>query len=253
MQRFVALFDVHFGFERRNGHKVPIHDIRAINAALKFIEDFKPHHVVLGGDILDCHAISHHVKGKTGQVEGMRLYEDAKEAVDRLIQPLQDIATGQLIYHIGNHEDWLQDLIDEIPALEGTIDVRSILHLGKRWEVIEQGEASRLGKLFFIHGDQISGGVHVAKTAVEAYERNIRFGHFHTYTVHTKTSAVDANGHTGICVPCLCKKNPNYTEGRPNRWMQGFLSGYINEKIFSDQVHVIVDGEFIAMGKHYRG
>lgn len=255
MEKFVALFDAHFGYENRGGHKVALHDPKAISVAMQFIADFKPKHVILGGDMLDCGAVSHHNKGKAGNIEGLRLFSDAKELRRGVIEPIEEVAKGRLIYHTGNHEDWLNDLIDEQPGLSGIVDIGSILNLSKRWEVIEQGEASQLGKLVFIHGDQLKGGVHVAKTAVEAYERNVRFGHFHTFQTFTKTSAVDINGHTGTSVPCLCKRAPRYGQGAPNKWMQGFLWGYVGgpSGCFNDYVTVIVNGNAIINGKAYRG
>lgn len=255
MQKFVALFDAHFGYERRNGHKVALHDQKALDAVLAFVKDFKPDHTILGGDILDCGCISHHNHGKPGAVEGFRLLADAKECATEIIRPLESYTKDRLVYHVGNHEDWLTDLVDQIPALEGIVDVRAVLGLGKRWEVIEQGKASKLGKLVFIHGDQIKGGENAAKNAVAAYERNVRFGHFHTFQAATKTSALDLNGHSGIAVPCLCKKDPKYGAGSPNKWIQGFLYGYIDPStgIFSDTVAIIVNGSFIAEGKRYGG
>jgi hypothetical protein len=257
VERFVALFDAHVGYERNaSRHKVPLHDEKAISLAMQFIADFKPHHVVLGGDMLDCGGISHHKRGKVGQLEGLRLFADAKECHDTIIAPIEALnAKGRLIYHVGNHEDWLNDLVDEFPALEGVVAVREILKLSKRWDVIDQGEWSRLGKLTFIHGDQVKGGVNSAKWAVEAYERNVRFGHFHTFQVATKTTPVDANGHTGMAVPCLCRKGPRYGEGSPNKWVQGFLWGYVNgpDGMFSDSVAVIINGKAIVNGKVYRG
>ena len=53
MEKFVALFDLHWGWERVNGHKKPLHDAKALAVALKFIADYKPDHIILGGDILD--------------------------------------------------------------------------------------------------------------------------------------------------------------------------------------------------------
>lgn len=257
MEKFLALFDGHWGYERNSSrHKVPLHDEKAINVALEFAKDFKPDHVILGGDMLDCGAISHHNHNKPGAIEGLRLLADAKELAANVIKPLEEVAgKGRLIYHVGNHEDWLNDLTDSIPALEDIIDVKSLLSLGKRWEVIPQGDATRLGKLTFVHGDQLKGGEHIAKAAVIAYEKNIRFGHHHTYQTYTKTSAIEANGHTGIAVPCLCKKGPRYGEGAPNRWVQGFLYGYIGgpEGIFADYVPVIVNGKSIINGKVYKG
>lgn len=255
MERFVALFDIHWGYEINGSrHRVPLHDEKAVSVALQFIHDFKPHHVVLGGDILDCGSISHHRMGHPGQLENLRLLADAKECRERVIQPLAPIP-GRLIYHIGNHEDWLNDLVDQVPALEGIVDVRSLLHLGNKWEVIPQGKASRLGKLTFLHGDTVKGGQNPALAAVTAYEKNVRFGHFHTFQAATKTTPIDQNGHTGIAVPCLSKKGHRYGQGSPNKWMQGFLWGYIGgpEGIFTDYVTIVVNGKACINGNLYRG
>ena len=255
MEKFVALYDLHWGYERKNGHKVALHDQKALNVALQFIQDFKPNHIILGGDILDCGCISHHNHGKPGAVEGFRLLADANDLRKALITPLEQVGARSLTYIVGNHEDWLTDLVNQIPALEGIVDIRSMLKLGSKWKIIPQGELHRLGKLIFIHGDQVKGGEHSAKWATMAYEKNVRFGHHHTFQIYTKTSAIEANGHTGIAVPCLCKKNPNYGGGSPNRWMQGFLWGYVNgpEGSFNDYVTVIVNGRAIAAGKEYHG
>lgn len=256
MKKFVALYDAHIGYEIDSSrHKVALHDPRAISIAMQFIKDFQPDHVVLGGDILDCGSVSHHRKGQVGQLEGLRLLAEAKECSKTVIEPLEAIVKGRLIYHIGNHEAWLDDVVDQMPALEGVVDVRSLLKLNSRWEIIPQGKASKLGKITFIHGDQVRGGEHSAKAAVMAYERNVRLGHHHTMQVHTKTAASDMNGHTGIAVPCLCKKSPRYAEGAPNRWCQGFLWGYVDGPggMFNDYLTVIVAGKAIVNGKLYRG
>jgi hypothetical protein len=258
MERFIALFDAHVGYERDSSrHKVPLHDQKAISVAMQFAHDFKPDHVVLGGDILDCGSISHHRKGSVGQLEGLRLLAEAQECRETIIEPLEALAKGQLIYHIGNHEDWLQDVTDQMPSLEGIVDIRSILKLDE-WEVIPQGKASRLGKLTFVHGDQLRGGANPALAAVTAYEKNIRFGHFHTFQAATKTTPIDAAGRTGIAVPCLSKKGHNYGAGAPNKWMQGFLWGYVDRPttttgLFNDYVTIIVDGKATINGKTYRG
>ena len=251
MEKFLALWDVHFGYERRGGHKTTLHDPKAIKVALDFAKDFKPDHVILGGDILDCGLISHHNHGKPGAVEGFRLLGDAKELKTAIIDPLEALKPKSLTYITGNHEDWLADLTDKIPALEGIVDLRSVLGLGKKWKVVPIGESHKLGKLTFIHGDQVKGGEHSAKWATVAYEANVRFGHHHTFQTYTKTSALELNGHTGIAVPCLCKKNPKYGGGSPNRWMQGFLWGYVTGPTFNDYVTVVVDGRATINGKQY--
>jgi hypothetical protein len=134
------------------------------------------------------------------------------------------------------------------------VDIKSLLKL-KKWDVVEQGGISKLGKIHFVHGDTVKGGQYPANWAVTSYERNIRFGHHHTFQMATKTTPVDANGHTGIAVPCLCRKGPHYGESKPNKWMQGFLWGYVNgpDGCFNDYVTVIVNGKAIVNGKTYKG
>ncbi len=205
--------------------------------------------------MLDCGVISHHNHGKPGATEGLKLLSDAKEGREVFILPVEEIVgKGDLVYITGNHEDWLTDLTDKVPALEGLVDLETLLKL-KKWKVIPQGGFYNLGKLTFIHGDTVKGGEQVAKNAVLYYERNVRFGHHHTFQTYTKNSAFEyKNGKTGVAVPCLCTKNPKYGEGAPNRWMQGFNYGYVREGgFFSDYVVTIVDGTFVVNGKTYKG
>lgn len=256
MNRFIATYDLHFGWERKNGHKVALHDLKAWNAVLKFAADFKPDTWIHGGDMLDCGAISHHNKSKPGRTEGLRLLADAEEGRKVFIDPVERIVgtKGALIYITGNHEDWLNDLTDEMPQLEGIVDLGTLLHLDK-WRLIPQGGHYNLGKLTFVHGDQLSGGEHVAKAAVIAWERNIRFGHHHTVQLYTKTSPVAyKNAKTGMAIGCLCTKDPKYGEGKANRWGQGFLWGYVREGgYFNDYHSTIVEGSFTANGITYKG
>lgn len=255
LEKFVYLTDLHFGFERKAGHKVQLHDSKAMRVVLDFCKDFKPDHIILGGDMLDCGCISHHNHGKPGATEGLKLLADAKELRAEFIQPLEALDAKSYTYITGNHEKWLDDLVEKIPALEGIVDVRSMLKLSDKWKVVPQGGLHKLGKLVFIHGDQIKSGENAAKNAVVAYEANVRMGHFHTLQTYSKVAAVDTHGHTGTVVPCLCKKDPKYGGGSPNRWQQGFLYGYVGgpKGMFADYPVVIVDGKAIVNGKVYGG
>jgi len=255
LHRFVALFDLHWGYERVNGKTRPLHDPKAIDIALQFIGDFRPHTVILGGDILDCGAISHHNDRKPGRVEGLRLFSDATELRKDVLSVIEtQNRNAALVYITGNHEDWLNDLVDQNPGLDGLVDLRRLLHLGDRWRLIPQGGAYQLGKLWFIHGDQLRGGEMCAKAAVLQWERNVRFGHHHTYQAYTKIAPADAWGHTGVSVPCLCSKAPKYGEGGANRWIQGFNYGWVGPRgLFQDRVALIVNNQCMAEGTLYQG
>lgn len=231
--------------------------MRAIEPIFKFIEDFKPNAFVFGGDQLDLGEISHWNKSRRLSTEGLRVLDSLQGFRREIIDPVDQLLPKNAIkhYHLGNHEDWLSDLLEENPALDGLVNVDAVLDLTTRqWKVVPLDESSRLGKLFFVHGHQVKGGEHVAKAAVTHFERSIRFGHHHTFQVYTKTSALDARDvHTGVCVPCLCRRDLKYGEGKPNRWVNGFLWGTIfPDGSFTDQVSLIVDGKFSALGKTYR-
>lgn len=256
--RFVALFDIHYGFERLSTrHYKAIHSMRAIDPIFRFIEDFKPNAFVFGGDNQDFGEISHWNKSRRLSMEGLRLVDSLTGFKREILNPLDKLLPQGAVrkYHLGNHEDWLLDLIEENPALDGLLDLNEQLGLAERgWDVIPMDKTSKIGKLHFAHGQQVKGGENVAKTGVLHWERSIRFGHHHTYQVFTKTSALDARDtHTGVAVPCLCRRDLKYGEGKPNRWVNGFLWGTVYpDGSFTDQVTVIVDGKFYANGKTYR-
>lgn len=252
MTKFVFLTDLHWGYEV--GRK-PIHNLKALNAAMSFVEDFAPDVLILGGDMLDCGMLSHWREGDKRNIEGLRIMSDAKE-LNKHIERLA-AASGKTIYIVGNHEDWLDQLENKYPGLDGLLKVDQLMPAlkGENVTVIPRGGSYRIGKLWFIHGDQLSGGEFIAKKAVEAYGRNIRFGHFHTAQTFTKFSALDANDvKTGVAVPGLCKRNPLYGKGSPNRWTTGFQWGYVYPNgHFNDYTTLIVDGKFVANGKEYKG
>ncbi len=254
MTKFAFLTDIHYGYERRNGHKVPLHDLKAFNTALAFLRDFQPDVLILGGDILDCSTISHHNHGKPGRTEGLRLLQDAEECREHILKPLEALKAKKRIYIVGNHEDWLTDLTDDQPGLEGIVGLEAVLKLD-RWQVIPQGGKFHLGKITFVHGDQLTGGAGVARNAVTMAERSIRFGHYHTYAAFTKTSFIDEKlGRTGIAVPALCTKEMKYGQGRGNSWVQGLNHGVVFEDgTFADTISLITNGRMWANGKLYKG
>jgi predicted phosphodiesterase len=253
MQRYLFSCDLHYGFERRGGHKLALHDEKAWEVVVKFAQDFKPNIWIHGGDMLDCGMVSHHNNGKPGQTEGMKLLADAEAGRKLFIDPVEEICTGEKIYVTGNHEDFLEQMVDLLPTLEGIIDLKPLLKLDK-WRIIPSGGVFNLGKLTFLHGDTISGGEHMAKNAVINYERSVRFGHFHTFQAFSKNCPIEYKyAKTGIAVPCLCGKSPNYIAGRPNKWIQGFSYGYVDDKgCFNDYFPIILDGKTVINGKIYK-
>lgn len=256
LTRFLFLTDLHYGYERRAGHKVALHYPAAWACALAFARDFKPHVVILGGDVLDCSPVSHHTKGQPGKTEGLRLLSDARECYRDVIRPVEALGAKTQVFITGNHERFLTDLTDVQPELEGIVDLRTLLRLGDKWTVIEQGGWYRLGHLRFLHGDTLGGGDAHAKKAVTDLEANVRYGHFHTASLHTKCSPLDGKlAKSGMSVGCLCRKTPDpaYLRGRVTRWVQSILAGYVAvDGTFQDYPITILNGRMIAPnGKVY--
>jgi predicted phosphodiesterase len=256
VEKFLGFWDTHVGFERRSGHLRPLHDERAISAMLKFARDFKPDHVIFGGDILDCGAVSHHNSGKPGRTEGLKLLRDGQVAEAMLVKPFEALKPKTLTFITGNHEAWIDQLVDATPGLEGCVSAASLMGMKRpRWSFVQQGQLAKLGKLYFAHGDQIKGGEHVAKAAAMNYDRNIMFGHHHTFQAYTKNTPVfEELPRTGVAVPCLCQKDQNYGLGKPNRWAQGFTYGYMHKDgAFNFYVPIIIKGKTVINGRVYKG
>jgi hypothetical protein len=256
LNKFIYATDLHVGFENKNGVKTALHDEKAIEAMLKFASDFKPDTFIAGGDHLDCGAVSHWLKDRKRASRGLDLGQDAELYTELFLNVVnKELKPRTKVWMKGNHEAWIDDAIELNPGLESLLRIDKLLDL-KGWDLKEQGEHYAIGQhLHFIHGDTLPGVKNIAAAAVDRYEKSIRFGHFHTLQMATKHSMLTSTEvKTGMAVPGLCKKNPNYLEGRPNQWLTGFLYGYVEANgTFNDYPIVIVDGKFRAEGKQYAG
>ena len=259
VNKFVALFDLHVGYENGreagNWGRKTCHNKAAIKNVLNFINDFAPDTLILGGDQLQVGAISHWNRGKPRFAEGLNLKRDMEELYSLVMEPLAPIA--RKVWHDGNHEQWAHDLVAETPGLEGLVEPTEYLKLKEiGYEVYSQGEISSIGKLHFVHGDTVLGrgtGANPARTLVNAYRRNIRSGHLHTYSAAIEQTAVDAKDfHSGIVVPSLSHRNPYWIKNNSNCFMQGFLYGYVwADGSFNDYVVVVNNDIFTVNGKKY--
>lgn len=258
IRRFIAAFDLHFGWEYREerGKRFisPTHDLTAVAAMMAFVKDFKPHVFVLGGDQLNCGPVSHWLHGKPRRVENLRLKDEMDLLDQRVMRPVDAIADTK-IWLTGNHSVWIDTFLDANPGLEGLIEPKNYLNLATRnWRIFSQGEIYKLGKLHLIHGDVVKGA-NPAKKLVEKYRRNIRCGDKHRWEVYTDVTAYDRSDfHTGVIVPAMAKVNHAYLKNGPSNHQQGFLYGWVApDGTFTDHVMTIVNGRFIWNGKIYDG
>ena len=261
--KFLALFDAHIGWSmlpRDSGGapiRRPTHNGKAIKTALNFAKWLDPDVVILGGDQSDWGSISHWNSKKPLQQAASDITRDKEATINLLLDPLDKIARRK-IWMQGNHERFLFDFVEQVPALKGEVNLEALFHLKERgWEVRNFGEIFTLGKLNFVHGDKISRSSalkNICAKALESYgQRNLRFGHYHTWGAATRTNLFDwRDFHSAVAIPCLASVNPIYLFNQPSQIVNGFAWGEVSKRgNFDDHVVILIDNKFTLLGRTF--
>lgn len=75
-----------------------------------------------------------------------------------------------------------------------------------------------------------------------------------TSQVYTSVSPVDSMPKQGVSVGCMCNRNPQYDEDKPNHWINQFLLFYLlTDGTFRYELITIIHGICIVNGKMYNG
>lgn len=244
--RFIAWPDTH----------IPHHDLDAVDCAMQIVDWYKPDLLVILGDFLDCTPVSHWLKDRKKTTEGLRLkrdYEIANQILDRITANVK-----HLVYLEGNHEDWIYDAIERNPEFEGMIELEYGLDFERRRRAglqitqLRYGQCFKAGELWFTHGTYT--GVSHAKKHVEAYGRNVVYGHLHDVQMAVKVCPIDVEDkHMALSLGCLCNKNPQFMENRPNNWVHCLGIGEIRPNgNFSIYPAIICNGETSYGGQTFR-
>lgn len=243
VKRGVALFDIHS----------PEYNIACMNIVFEFLKDFKPHYLVLGGDQLDFGCISHHNKGKIRLTENARLKRDYKGFQANILDKIDSIVSKRCekYFMIGNHEYWVERLVDDNPQLEGLVEVKNNLNL-KDYTIVPFNNVLTIGEMNFIHG--IWCNKYHAEKNIRIYNKNIFSGHLHTNQIFTVVSPINNLPRQGVSVGCLCNKNMDYMHEKPSAWMHQFMYWYeLEDKTFRYYLVTILHGIAIINGKVYNG
>ncbi len=243
-QKIVSLFDIH----------LPYHiNLKPI---WKFIHDFKPDVVVLGGDLHDWEAVSDWIANQSLRLDGQSIKRCYKEIHDIILNPLLMAmpAHCQVKYLKGNHEFWVDQAINLNRNGQGYWELENNIDLKKyHMEVFPiNGVYQPCENLLYIHG-VFTNEFHAKKT-VQAYHNSVIYVHAHTTQTYTDISPVNVTKfYTAQCAGCLCTLNPHFMKNRPNKWVNGLNFAYIDEKTasFGSTQVVIVHGGFWALGHYY--
>ncbi len=119
--------------------------------------------------------------------------------------------------------------------------------------LVPENGITNWGHLYFTHSTYLNDG-HAKKTAL-TYRKCLIYGHAHDIQSYTIHSPIDAREKVlAKSCGCLCNRNPEYLEGKPNKWINSFNLAYIRpDGTFNDYDIVITDGMFTAPnGKVYK-
>lgn len=234
---------------------IPKHNEIAIKAILNLMdEELFDGHIKLG-DYMDMEPISHWTKNKRKTLEGRRLIEDyvvGNMLLDEFDKRLPSNALKH--YFWGNHEDWYNQFIEELPALEGFADPTKELKLIERgYKIYPYNHIEQFGRLSLTHG--IYASTDSTKKHLDELKTNVMFGHTHTQAEKYASSEARALSMGGYNLGCLCDMAPDYMRGRPHKWTHGFAILYVEKKTgyFFVDLKRIVNGRFIHNGKIYDG
>jgi predicted phosphodiesterase len=210
--------------------QVPYQDNKALAVVEKYMAAHRWDGYLNIGDFLDMDSISSFNKGKPGNTEGIRIWEDYNTA-NKILDRHQAIVRkrnpkAEFVMLEGNHEERVGRFFAENPIFKGgPMDVDKALRLkerGFKWvKAWSEGEDYKIGHAHFTHG-QYTNRYHAAKM-VENYGESIFYGHTHDIMCMPKASKLHPETVlVGQSIGCLCKRDLAYMKGRPSNWQLGF-------------------------------
>lgn len=247
MKRYLVLPDM----------QLPYEDKRAVGCALNYAIKQKWDGVVNLGDMMDFNVISSHNHGKPKLVEGERIARDGEYGRRHLKECRQAVGTKADFWLLkGNHEYRLDRYVEQFPALDGLLDLSTLLDLkGHNVKLINcypSGDTLKLGHLRFHHG-YYTGQNH-AKKHLKQFGCNLVYGHCHNVEMASDTQLGRGKAIAAWSLGCLCRYDLPYQHGRPNNWQHAIGEVHIDEKTGNFNVHVIriFNGRLLGLdGKPY--
>lgn len=210
--KWLCLFDVH----------IPFHEPVAVQSALDYGKKKKIDGIFLGGDLMDCSAVSYWPSAIR------RDFDKELELVIDFFDVLEkEFPKKKIVYKMGNHEYRLPRLMQsKAPELMGiplpTID--AVLGLETRGvDTVEHAEMVMAGNLPILHGHELARGfsraVNPARGLFLKTKSWALCGHFHTTSEHTERS-IRNKLLTTWSVGCLSDLAPEFS--LVNSWNWGF-------------------------------
>ena len=234
--KFLILSDIH----------APYHDEEALKTALEYGQKQEIDHIILNGDICDCHAIS------SFQKDPREI--DFQYEIDTTRDILSAIRTGfpkaKITFKLGNHEDreirYLQTKAPELLGVEW-LSFENLLGLDElNITLVGSLNPMKIGDhLYVIHGHEfgpISAPVNPARSYYMKAKECLIAGHLHRSSEHGEKSI---KGKIVQCwsTGCLCDDKPLYAPN--NQWTLGFATVDVKDSSFSVHNKKIINNNVV--------
>lgn len=222
--------------------QMPYHDKQAIETAINYRNDADT--VLINGDGVDFYKISRYNKRPD--------HPTIKDEINCMVELFKylraKLPKARILYHLGNHENRLDDYIQQnAPALfecdftkfESVMKCRDY-----GVETIENGRFINAGALSILHGNEMKGGggVNVSRTALLKTFDNVLQGDKHK-TQFTMLKTIRNKFIGSFTTGCLCNLKPRFLP--VNQWNHGFAFVEFDGDYFEVHNKMIIDGRVV--------
>jgi metallophosphoesterase superfamily enzyme len=226
--------------------QIPFEDTKAVELALDFIADIKPHGVVLNGDVVDCYSLSDFDKDPLQKTTLANEIEMAGRLMARLVK------VPEKWWLLGNHEDRLRRALWRNPAFADIKELAfpQLFHLADYgFQSMDYGEVLKLGHLSVTHGDLVrAGSGATARAHLDRFGSSVLVGHTHRLAAVYRTNGTGVHGayENGS----LCSQHPEYIK-RPD-WQLGWSVVHVGKGgLFTVQQIAVLAGYQFFYGPHH--
>ena len=226
-----------------------------LKTILNYCSDLKPDIIQYLGDTTSAESCNWRKRTKGIKCDVESVVEDYDILKKVVLDPFKKASPrSKTIYHIGNHEGWFYEDMKMDSRTEHKYGIEDNVDLKKyNMTLVPENGIINFGHLYFTHSTYLND-YHAKKTAVN-YRKCLLYGHTHDIQSYMAHSPIDS--HEKILaksIGCLCNKNPEYLEGKPNKWVNSFNVSYVRQDgTFNEYDCVITNGVFTAPnGRVYR-
>lgn len=207
---------------------IPYHDATAWAVMLAAAQHWRPHIVVVLGDLVDFYQVSRHDKSPTRR---LRLDDELMATRDALDQ-IGALEAAHKLYVFGNHEHRLETYLrTKAPELFGIVDCAELLGLARRgWTWKPYREYAHVGHMLVTHDLQQCGVTAIRHARTHA-GCGVIIGHTHRAGSHWLADvghgALPSFGFGWLGSPALADYRTRWLAER--EWVHGFGTAYMSQ------------------------